>query len=144
MLTCLQLKEFVIIGRKLPTEDTPSPSLFKMTIFAPNDVVAKSRFWYFLSQLKKVKKMAGEVISITQIHESSSTSSIKNYAVWYVWLLYFLLDEPLADELQAALRLTLRYTQHVPRVPRHVSCWRDHSVLFVFGEGMCDSRLCVS
>ena len=35
-----------------------------MTIFAPNATVAKSRFWYFLRGLKKVKKATGEVVSV--------------------------------------------------------------------------------
>ncbi|PIO31607.1 hypothetical protein AB205_0162330 [Aquarana catesbeiana] len=33
-----------------------------MRIFAPNHVVAKSRFWYFVSQLKKMKKASGEIV----------------------------------------------------------------------------------
>jgi hypothetical protein len=62
-----QLVEYVIIGRKLPTPGAQAPPLFKMTIYAPNIVVAKSRFWYFLSQLHKVKKLAGEIVSITTV-----------------------------------------------------------------------------
>ena len=38
-----------------------------MRIFAPNDVVAKSRFWYFLMKLKKVKKANGEIVSLNQV-----------------------------------------------------------------------------
>ncbi len=41
-----------------------------MTIYAPNEVVAKSRYWYFLSQLHKVKKTAGEIVSITHVRTS--------------------------------------------------------------------------
>lgn len=32
-----------------------------MTIFAPNHIVAKSRYWYFMRGLRKVKKATGEV-----------------------------------------------------------------------------------
>lgn len=39
---------------------TPS----RMRIFAPNDVVAKSRFWYYLRQLKKMKKSHGEIVAL--------------------------------------------------------------------------------
>ena len=35
-----------------------------MRIFAPNTVVAKSRFWYFLMKLRKVKKANGEIVSL--------------------------------------------------------------------------------
>jgi large subunit ribosomal protein L18Ae len=38
-----------------------------MRIFAPNDVVAKSRFWYYLRQLKKVKKANGEIVAINVV-----------------------------------------------------------------------------
>jgi large subunit ribosomal protein L18Ae len=50
-----------VVGRKLPSEQDRTPKLFRMRIFAPNDVVAKSRFWYFLAKLRKVKKTAGEI-----------------------------------------------------------------------------------
>ena len=40
--------EYQVIGRKLPTESEETPKLYRMRIFAPNEVVAKSRFWYFL------------------------------------------------------------------------------------------------
>jgi large subunit ribosomal protein L18Ae len=38
-----------------------------MRIFAPNTVVAKSRFWYFLRGLKKVKKATGEIVSVNAV-----------------------------------------------------------------------------
>ncbi|KAF9525228.1 60S ribosomal protein L18A [Crepidotus variabilis] len=58
------LQEFQVIGRHLPTEHEPNPKIYRMRIFAPNEVVAKSRFWYFLRQLKKVKKASGEIIGV--------------------------------------------------------------------------------
>ncbi|KAL4667144.1 hypothetical protein H8959_005833 [Pygathrix nigripes] len=41
-----------------------------MRIFAPNPVVAKSRFWYFVSQLKKMKS-SGETVYCGQVFEKS-------------------------------------------------------------------------
>jgi hypothetical protein len=38
-----------------------------MSIFAPNEPVAKSRFWYFLSQLKKMKKTTGQIVNIKEV-----------------------------------------------------------------------------
>lgn len=38
-----------------------------MRIFAPNTVVAKSRFWYFLAKLRKVKKANGEIVSLNEV-----------------------------------------------------------------------------
>ena len=42
-----------------------------MRLFAPNTVVAKSRFWYFLKKLRKVKKSAGEIVSLNVVCTSS-------------------------------------------------------------------------
>lgn len=55
-LTCnvQGLTEYVVIGRALPTEANPQPTIYKMAIFAKNQVVAKSRFWWFIARLKKV------------------------------------------------------------------------------------------
>ena len=37
------LKEYTVIGRKLPTESEPVTPLYRMRIFATDPVVAKSR-----------------------------------------------------------------------------------------------------
>lgn len=62
-----RLNEYQVIGRHLPTEANPTPKLYRMRIFAPNDVVAKSRFWYFLTKLRKVKKANGEIVSLNVV-----------------------------------------------------------------------------
>jgi large subunit ribosomal protein L18Ae len=56
-----------VVGRKLPSATEASPKLFRMRIFAPNVVVAKSRFWYFLKKLRKVKKAAGEIVAVNEV-----------------------------------------------------------------------------
>jgi len=40
-----------------------------MRIFATDPVVAKSRFWYFLRQLRKFKKTTGEIVSVQEVKE---------------------------------------------------------------------------
>jgi hypothetical protein len=62
-----RLNEYQVVGRRLPTEKDAEPKLFRMRLFAPNDVVAKSRFWYFLQQNQKVKKASGEIVSVNQV-----------------------------------------------------------------------------
>lgn len=62
-----RLQEYQVIGRHLPTEANPTPKLYRMRIFAPNEVVAKSRFWYFLGKLRKIKKANGEIVSLNQV-----------------------------------------------------------------------------
>jgi len=62
-----RLHEYQVIGRKLPSDEEPAPKLYRMRLFAPNTVVAKSRFWYFLKKLRKVKKSAGEIVSLNEV-----------------------------------------------------------------------------
>ena len=63
----MALKEYQVVGRHLPSEAQPAPKLYRMRIFALNEVVAKSRFWYFLRKLKKVKKANGEIIGVNVV-----------------------------------------------------------------------------
>ncbi|CAK7244898.1 MAG: 60S ribosomal protein L20B [Sporothrix thermara] len=76
-----RLQEYQVIGRHLPTETNPSPALYRMRIFAPNEVVAKSRYWYFLRGLKKVKKATGEIVAVNVISEKHPLK-VKNFGVW--------------------------------------------------------------
>jgi hypothetical protein len=62
-----RFQEYQVIGRKLPSEKEPQPKLYRMRIFAPNEVVAKSRFWYFLRKLRKVKKTTGEIVAVNVV-----------------------------------------------------------------------------
>lgn len=62
-----RFQEYQVIGRKLPSEHDATPKLYRMRVFAPNEVVAKSRFWYYLRKLRKVKKAAGELIAVNQV-----------------------------------------------------------------------------
>lgn len=50
-----------MVGRRIPTQKDPHPQLYRMRIFAPDVVSAKSRFWYFTKKLKRVKKSTGEI-----------------------------------------------------------------------------------
>jgi large subunit ribosomal protein L18Ae len=76
-----RLTEYQVIGRHLPSEANPTPKLYRMRIFAPNDVVAKSRFWYFLSRLRKIKKTNGEIVSLNKINEKRPLK-VKNFGIW--------------------------------------------------------------
>ncbi|KAK9235640.1 ribosomal L18ae/LX protein domain-containing protein [Lipomyces kononenkoae] len=76
-----RLQEYEVIGRHLPTESDPTPKLYRLQIFAPNGVVAKSRYWYFMKQLRKVKKSTGEIVSVRVISEKRPTK-VKNFGIW--------------------------------------------------------------
>merc|ERR1739844_393869 len=55
--------------------------LYRMRIFAPDKVSAKSRFWYFMKQLRKVKKAVGEILICSEVHDKSPTV-VKNFGLW--------------------------------------------------------------
>lgn len=73
--------EYQVIGRYLPSETNPTPKLYRMRVFAPNDIVAKSRFWYFLGRLRKIKKANGEIVSLNVVcvkyHMSRTTPLLR-------------------------------------------------------------------
>uniref|UniRef100_A0A2K6QKI1 60S ribosomal protein L18a n=1 Tax=Rhinopithecus roxellana TaxID=61622 RepID=A0A2K6QKI1_RHIRO len=74
------MKTHKVVGRCLPTPKCHTPPLYRMRIFAPNPVVAKSRFWYFVSQLKKMKS-SGETVYCGQVFEKSPLR-VKNFGIW--------------------------------------------------------------
>lgn len=76
-----ELKQYRVVGRRLPSEKDPKTPLYQMKIFAPDSVQAKSRFWYFIRFLKNVKKANGEVLACDQIFDRQPTK-IKNFAIW--------------------------------------------------------------
>jgi len=40
-----------------------------MKLFAKNDVVAKSKFWYFMALYKKVKRSNGEILHCSEVDQ---------------------------------------------------------------------------
>ena len=66
------LNEYQVVGRKKPTETDPNPSVFRMRVFTPNEVAAKSRFWYVLKQTHKLKKASGEILAVHKVRISSA------------------------------------------------------------------------
>ncbi|KAH3678504.1 hypothetical protein WICMUC_001521 [Wickerhamomyces mucosus] len=80
-VTMANFKEYQVIGRRLPTESVPEPKLYRMRIFASNEVIAKSRYWYFLQKLHKVKRASGEIVSVNVISETHPTK-VKNFGIW--------------------------------------------------------------
>merc|ERR1711935_329583 len=76
-----ELKEYKIVGRSIPTEKNRVPPLYQMRIFANDKATAKSRFWYFCTQLRKMKKTQGEIVCCEQVHEKKP-ETIKNMGIW--------------------------------------------------------------
>jgi large subunit ribosomal protein L18Ae len=68
----MQMRLFQVVGRKAPTANDESPQIYRMKIFAPNEVLAKSRFWYFMHQMRKMKKTTGEILDVNEVWNSDS------------------------------------------------------------------------
>lgn len=78
---CVQMKLFQVVGRKAPTEADPNPPAYRMKLFAGNEVLARSRFWYFMHQMRKMKKTTGEILDVNEITEKNDRY-VKNYGIW--------------------------------------------------------------
>ena len=76
-----QMKLYQIVGRKAPNPADLNPGAYRMKLFAPNEVVAKSRFWYFMHQMRKMKKTTGEILDCNEIVEKNQRY-VKNYGIW--------------------------------------------------------------
>lgn len=133
-----------------------------MRIFSPDKIVAKSRFWYFLGQLKKVKKTTGEIVSLKEVRiivfvwlnsfESPVILIVQvNYLPSchnYYWAVTFRLDPwTLAHQNQefrylASLWFSIWNPQHVPWISRPLSIWSRNPVLSWYGSSSpCKSSL---
>jgi len=77
----MRVNEYNVVGRATPTEKTPEQKIYRMRIFARNEVLAKSRFWFFMKRINKAKKSAGEILACDKIAQGAGRS-VKNYAIW--------------------------------------------------------------
>ncbi|CUI15507.1 60S ribosomal protein L18a, putative [Bodo saltans] len=73
------LKHYQVVGREEPSEKAPSPTVYKFEVFAPNFVVAKSRFWKLMSEKNKVKSTHGDILSCKVVRDRKIAA--RTYAV---------------------------------------------------------------
>jgi large subunit ribosomal protein L18Ae len=66
--------QFLVVGRGHPSNENPNPKIYKMRIFAQDQVRAKSKFWYFLKRMNKIKKANGEILSVNEVRYFSYNS----------------------------------------------------------------------
>ena len=89
-----RLHQYQVCGRHLPSEKEPEPTIYRMKLWAPDPVRAKSKFWcapccccqagvqsaglasssicvrrYFLRKLRKVKKAHGQVLAVNEVSD---------------------------------------------------------------------------
>lgn len=75
------MRQYQVVGRHAATEAHPNPEAYRMIIFATNPVIAKSKFWYYMHQFRKMKKTTGEILDCVEIVEKNSRI-VKNYGIW--------------------------------------------------------------
>ena len=59
--------QYEVTGRKGPTEREPNPKAYRLKLFSKNETNAKSRFWYFIRRIVKMKKANGEILQIREV-----------------------------------------------------------------------------
>lgn len=103
-----KVKQYLIVGRAKPTEKEPEPKVYRMRVFAPNTVVAKSRFWTLMRKQKKIKHTGAELIALHEVPP-----------------FLHLLDARVREQVCEGLRnggevpVSHELPQHVQGVPRH-------------------------
>jgi len=79
-----KMRLYQVVGRKAPTPAEENPPAYRMKLFAPNPVVAKSRYWYFMHQARKMKKTTGEILDVNELVEKNDRY-VKNYGIWITY-----------------------------------------------------------
>merc|ERR1712199_33416 len=73
--------QYEVIGRRTPTEADPAPKAYRIKLFTKNETQARSRFWYFIRRLVKMKKANAEILSIKEIYEKKP-EKVSKYGIW--------------------------------------------------------------
>merc|ERR1711890_35362 len=77
----MSFRQYEVIGRHVPTERDPAPKAYRIKLFTKNETQAKSRFWYFIRRLVKMKKANAEILSIREIFEKKP-AKVSKYGIW--------------------------------------------------------------
>lgn len=76
----VNVRHYLVVGRRKPTEGNEENKVFKMRVFAKSPVHAKSKFWYYLRKMNKIKKANGEVLACSEIHERNP-ARVKTFGI---------------------------------------------------------------
>merc|ERR1711887_287841 len=76
-----EFRQYEVIGRHVPTKNDPTPKAYRIKLFTKNETQARSRFWYFIRRLVKMKKSNAEILSIREIFEKKP-EKVSKYGIW--------------------------------------------------------------
>lgn len=65
------MRQFYVVGRGLPTEAEPNPQVYRMRLFARDQVLARSKFWYHMKRQHKIRKIQGEIIQTSEVSNAT-------------------------------------------------------------------------
>merc|ERR1711908_5218 len=80
-MVALDYHQYEVIGRHVPTERDPNPKAYRIKLFTRSETQARSRFWYFIRRLVKMKKANAEILSIREIYEKKP-EKVSKYGIW--------------------------------------------------------------
>mmetsp|Transcript_5691 Transcript_5691/g.4843 ORF Transcript_5691/g.4843 Transcript_5691/m.4843 type:complete len:186 (+) Transcript_5691:53-610(+) len=75
----MNVHQYLVTGARLPSKNREQ-EVISMRIFAPNEALARSRFWYQTKLLNRLKRANGEIVNVQEIHEKNSRI-IKTYGI---------------------------------------------------------------
>jgi len=75
------IKYYVVVGRKKPTPTDPEPKIYRLRVFAKNDVRARSKFWYHIANFDRIKNAHGQILAVHRIKDPEPLR-IKNFGFW--------------------------------------------------------------
>merc|ERR1712147_544086 len=76
-----EFRQYEVIGRHVPTKNDPTPKAYRIKLFTKNETQARSRFWYFIRRLVKMKKANAGILSIREIYEKKP-EKVSKYGIW--------------------------------------------------------------
>merc|ERR1712134_44172 len=76
-----EFRQYEVIGRHVPTKNDPTPKAYRIKLFTKSETQARSRFWYFIRRLVKMKKANAEILSIREIFEAKP-EKVSKYGIW--------------------------------------------------------------
>merc|ERR1712138_11342 len=78
----MRMRTWLVYGRRHPTEACPEPEIICTKVFGTNSVFAKSQFWKINREQHKLKRAAGEIVRVREVHEKN-TKTVKPYGIYF-------------------------------------------------------------
>ncbi|EAR97130.3 60S ribosomal protein L18a (macronuclear) [Tetrahymena thermophila SB210] len=76
----MKVRQYVVSAARLPIEQGTKPEILQMRVFARDEVHAKTKFWYNMRKLNKIKRSQGRILSVNEIYEKS-LNTVKTYGI---------------------------------------------------------------